>query len=84
MWIKEGMVAAIMKWEGWKGKGGVTVEAGTFPDAWRLLVDPGSGFEMKQWLASHVGLVKMSSTGEPQSGYKVELHNELVSSDVKE
>ncbi|MFO7650160.1 MAG: hypothetical protein R6X13_02305 [bacterium] len=63
---------------------GVTVEAGSFPDAWRLSVDNGSGFEIKQWFANHVGLVKMSFTGEPQSGYKVELHNELVSSDVKE
>lgn len=62
----------------------VTVAAGSYPDAWRLAVDNGSVLEVKQWFANHFGLVKMTFAGEPQSGYRVESHTELVSADVQE
>lgn len=62
----------------------VTVAAGSYPDAWRLAVDNGSVLEVKQWFANHLGLVKMTFAGEPQSGYRVESHTELVSADVQE
>lgn len=62
----------------------VTVAAGTFEQAWRVKIDLGSGSEVKQWVANHVGLVKLHMEFEPQSGYKFESHTELVSSDVKE